>query len=303
MRRFKTVVPMHNLHLGGPSVQFGPGVYVALIPDWLRADGLLKNLSQWDLARFEACTHCFVHEYEAEALGSPDPLWKGPDPRSIQDAKIELSYLANLALWLQRPGPIGFNLIFHAPEWSSRFSIQGTERCDRYLCHPGDSDQKITSEDIEPASKLYGALTQIPRHSAPWTAISALIAALQMNREEIRHLLLWVALEALFGPEDGREITYRLSQRLALFLATNRTEARELFGKAKRAYGFRSKVAHGKWKHDDETTAMTGFTEALLRRSLLRLMRDGDVTSKFLGQQRETYLDDLPFSEQILGAP
>src|SRR5258706_6238820 len=38
---------------------------------------------------------------------------------------------------------------------------------------------------------------------------------------------------------------------------TNRTEARELFGKAKRAYGFRSKAAHGKWKHDDETTAMT----------------------------------------------
>jgi hypothetical protein len=49
--------------------------------------------------------------------------------------------------------------------------------------------------------RLYAALSKIPRHSAPWAAIRAATSALQMQVNEIRRLLLWIALEALFGAE------------------------------------------------------------------------------------------------------
>lgn len=58
----------------------------------------------------------------------------------------------------------------------------------------------------------------------------------------------------MFGAEDGREITYRLSQRIAFFLASNQAEARQLFKEVKKAYSFRSKVAHGVWKQNVFTT-------------------------------------------------
>src|SRR5712692_380425 len=97
VRRWKTVVPLHDLHLSIKSFQFAPGVTLSAVPDWLRDDELLPQHSKWDLGWFKGCTHCLIHDYEAEALGSPDPLWKGANPRSIQEAKTELSYLANLA--------------------------------------------------------------------------------------------------------------------------------------------------------------------------------------------------------------
>src|SRR5262249_40706002 len=58
-------------------------------------------------------------------------------------------------------------------------------------------------------------------------------AGLQTNTVEIRYSLLWIALEALFGPEDGGEITHRLSQRIAFFLKTENPATREMFRTAK----------------------------------------------------------------------
>ena len=48
-------------------------------------------------------------------------------------------------------------------------------------------------------------------------------------------LILWLVIESLFGPEDAREITFRLSQRLALFMGTDSEETRALFRKRRRA--------------------------------------------------------------------
>lgn len=90
-----------------------------------------------------------------------------------------------------------------------------------------------------------------------------------------------------------------MSQRLALFLGANRTDARELFAQAKRAYSFRSKVAHGRWKQDDESTSLTAFAESLVRRSLVRLLQDDVAVERFLDKKREAYLDELPFSQPL----
>lgn len=222
MRRYRTVIPFHNLKLAAAQTfQLAPGVSLCAIPESLRADSLLKGQAEYDLQQLEACTHCLIFDYEADALYSPDPLWKGDEPRSIEKANVERAYLANLSLWLQHPSPTGFTLIFHMPEWDT-FIIQGSERCDRFLCHPDQERERIKPEDLEPAKLLFAALAKIPRETSIWTALRALASALQMNSEEIRYLLLWVAIEALFG--TNFELKYRISQRLAFLL--RRTERR-----------------------------------------------------------------------------
>lgn len=52
-------------------------------------------------------------------------------------------------------------------------------------------------------------------------------------------------MESLFGPEDGGEIAYRLSQRIAFFLESDRGSAQKTYALAKDCYKVRSKLVHG----------------------------------------------------------
>src|SRR5262245_4824539 len=197
--RRRSVVPLHNLEINFKDpFQFAPNATIEIIPDELRADSHLKRQAQYDLERLEATKNCLMFHYEADALYSKDPNSKSEEPRTIEQAKVEAAYLANVAFWLQHPSPLNFSLIFHMLEFD-KFIIQGSERRNRFLSHPNDKDERVKSEDLEPAKELFAALMKIPRETSVWTAIRSLIAALQMNIEEIRYLLLWTALEALFG--------------------------------------------------------------------------------------------------------
>ena len=180
------------------------------------------------------------------------------------------------------------------PEFD-KFIVQASKGGTHFLCHPNDKDERVTAADLGPAKEIFAALMKIPRETSAWTAIRALIAALQMNVEEIRYLLLWVALEALFGASS--EITYRISQRLAFFIGNDKEDVKAVFADAKKAYGFRSKVAHVAWKKNKDSTALTATSESLLRRALSRVLMDGSVTQNFLGKddQREAFLDEQIF--------
>jgi hypothetical protein len=154
----------------------------------------------------------------------------------------------------------------------------------------------VKPEDLDPTKGLFAALMNVPRETALWATLRALIAAMEMNVEEIRYLLLWVALEALFG--TSYEITYRISQRIALFIGKDNSDAKAVFGDdAKKAYGFRSKVAHGAWRKNKDSTALTATSEALIRRALNRILMETAVTPNFLGSndQRESFLDEQIF--------
>ncbi len=143
--------------------------------------------------------------------------------------------------------------------------------------------------------KLYTQLAGVRKGTSVWTAIRCLVPALENSTEEIRYLLLWVGLEALFGA--NAEITHRISQRIAFFVGKDRSEARGLYRSAKKAYEFRSKVAHGVWRTDESSTKLTGETETLLRKALVKLLLDGEIAKPFLGKSdsREKYLDWLVF--------
>jgi hypothetical protein len=231
MPTFNTVVPIHNVDLPqSTSVDFGGGLRLSATPAWVRNQKLLKRASAQDQEAVEHASHAFIVSYEAAALGAPDPGWTGVGPKSIQESKYELCVLGNLALWLTKPSPVCFTLVIHAPQVEDEPVAQQIQtHGPMLLCHPRDIGARITASDLGVAQRLHRGLVAVEPTSAVFTAIRATWAGLQMNIAAIRYALFWIALEALFGPEDAREITYRLSQRLALFLAADRREAKDLF--------------------------------------------------------------------------
>jgi len=275
-----------------------PKIWIDVVPEFLREDKRLEEVSEYDRQLFDLCTHCLIIEYEADALNSPDLNWQGKETRPVEYANLELAYLANIAFWLQHPSPISFTSVFHMremPEYG-KFIIQASQRCNGFLCHPNDVNQRIRDQDLESARNLFTSLANVPRETSVWTALRSTAAAFQSDGEEIRYLLLWVAIEALFG--TSMEIKFRISQRLAFFVGKDKSEARAIYDQAKKAYDFRSRVAHGTWKSDKTSTALTATTEMLLRRALICLVSDGAIAGLFFGgnDKRDSYLDELVFS-------
>jgi hypothetical protein len=298
LRKWTTVIPIHNLD---PSltepIEFSGGLVLTGVPAWVHKDSMLKEFGRRDLDSVKAAKYAFAVEYEAEALGSPDPAWKGKEPRSIQDSQRELALLASLALWLSRPSPVCLTLIIHAPHHEGKPFTQQIERQDPVLHHPREAHVRMSAGDLRRASMLHSKLIRVRRNTAVWTALRATFSALQMYAPEIRYALFWIALEALFGPTDGREITFRLSQRMAFFLATTRAGAKETVTIAKKAYAFRSKVVHGNWTLNPQMHALMGDTETIARSCLVHLAENDELIDLFMTNRREAYLDDLAFAD------
>ena len=220
---YTTVIPIHKTALG-PSVSsdFAGGLRLTALPNWVRGQQMLEGVSRNDQQAVDEATHALVLTYPAEALGSPDPDWKGQRPKSIQESKYEVGLMANFALWLAKASPASFAIVLHARHHGDDPLIQQIRRNSELLCHPGDVDVRIEEADLPRAAELHKGLLNVTRETSVWTAFRAAWAGLQMNIESVRCLLFWVALEALFGPEDGREITFRLSQRVGFFLGKTR---------------------------------------------------------------------------------
>jgi len=282
---------------------FGQGVAFCPLPDWLKEEQILDKLSYGQRQDLLRLSFSLVAEYQADALHTFDSGWTGHTPKSKQAHAIELIHLANLALWLAQPSKIGFEILIHADQPDAHTWILRQ----LHVFHPliplaRYTRARLGKNDFELAKELYLALTRLtnsPREGVVWTVIHALRQALTEQTWVIRYLLLWVALEGLFGPEDAREVTFRLSQRAAFFLAGDRREAQELFSMVKTGYSWRSKVVHGMRlsklaKKNSEQ--MMSEAEELLGRSLKRLLNDLQIVQSFAGKNRERYLDDLVFS-------
>ena len=296
-QHYSMVIPIHNAALSpAVSFEFSGGLRLNALPSWVAGQQMLDGLSLHDRQAVNEATHALVLTYPAEALGSPDPDWKGPRPKSIQESKYEIGLMANFALWLGRASPACFAVVLHARHHGSGPIIQQIQRCSELLCHPNDMEARIEDGELPRAAALHKGLLEVTRDTSVWTAFRAAWAGLQVNIESVRCLLFWVALEALFGPEDGREITYRLSQRVGFFLGSNREEARQLFETAKAGYGFRSKVVHGRWKQDPNATKRMAEAESLFRSAFTRILETQALVETFSGKKREAFLDGLAFN-------
>jgi hypothetical protein len=230
--------------------------------------------------------HCIDVEYETDALGSR------------QRTAADEIFSAYLALWLARPTGLSFDVIVHAAHHSTEWVTRQIVPYNRALTLPQYMGDSFTEDDLGLAKKLFVILQSVSPRGPVHMAVQATKKALVEGSWEIRFLLFWIAVECLFGPEDGREISFRLSQRVALFTETDGAQARELFVKVKKSYAWRSKIVHGLRMaklQGDESGVLLDELEQLVRRSLSAVLANTSVASTFDGEARENYLDSLAF--------
>src|SRR4051812_48904663 len=105
--------------------------------------------------------------------------------------------------------------------------LHTSEKSKPVYCHPKDARNPVTAQHITEATSFYPTLRSIQPGSAVWIALRAIWSGLTSYAADIRYLWFWIALEALFGPEDSSELSHKLAERIAFFVAESSTDARD----------------------------------------------------------------------------
>ncbi len=277
------------------------GVRLETTPDWVGQGDVAEALSFHQRERLQQCSLALIQYYEADSLGASDPEWRGAEGRSLQDRAEERVQFLILASWLARPSPMTLELIIHAsdPDSINDWRISSLTQVARTEPGPFSGTTDLSEEGIRQSMELFAAIDGLQRDGAVWTALHTLWTALQeRSRGDVRILLFWIAIEALFGPEDAREMRHRLAERMALFLAPHGEEARDMYRDVKKGYDLRSKIAHGMRLNDlDPETGerRLGEVQGWLRRSLCRILPSNEAVETFSGRGRERFLDEMAF--------
>ncbi|MBA7658101.1 hypothetical protein ES703_66049 [subsurface metagenome] len=280
-------------------IDLGNNVLLSELPDWVKNENIVVELHPRQKTELlEYTKYALIAKYEAEKLEEIDEEWF-PNLKwtKLKTAKEKIA-LANLSLWISKPSSLRYELVISAQKEYNNWIWKEISHNTSFNPHKNYQHQKMDMSDIENTRKIFAGIKTVKMQGATWVAIYSLITALMERTWEVRYLLFWIALEALFGSDDPREITYRLSQRTSLFLGRNKEEAKGLYPRVKEGYGWRSKVVHGMHLgklHKEESERILFDTEELVRSSLFRILMDSELISIFSSKERESYLDDLIF--------
>ena len=291
-----TIIPLVDLYIGLKTpVCFSGGFLLTPIPDLLRQDDWTERLSAPDRKGLQGLLYAFVVEYEGPPADTLASRAESPEAGAIQKAKHEIAQLANLAMWLARPSPVCFDLIFNAPRREGGWSVPFVEKTSRILCHPRDRGGLVSDSDLEEARNLHSALCGLPAESSIRTAVHACWSALQIEMAEVRYLLLWIALEALFAPEDSPTRGPDLfARRIVQFNSADCRPADDHYARARRAYLLKSRIAYGQRTEPADLAECGHETESLLRGALRKILSSDDLTDLFSGTSgREDFLKGL----------
>jgi len=293
------VAPYMWDHPGGLPIDMGSGVKLVSLPPWAVSDEAISVLSSrlQDKIR-QSSNVALTVEYDANSLGETDPTWGGPEPRSVQAAALEAIVNANLALWLVRPSAFGFEVAMHFDRPGDPTSCRSAFSIEPLKPGPTDLEEMLSIDDVLAACQVHSALQTLKPFSTVWMASRLLWKALTEATWEMRLLFIWVGLEALYGPDSGQETTHQLAERIALFLARDRVEARQFFRTAKSSYRMRSKVAHGNRIASltrGEFGPILRNAETLLRRTLDKIVLDQEHLRIFCSSRRDEFLSELIF--------
>lgn len=282
-------------------LDLGFGVTFTIVPDWLSELEGLDNLALNHRRLLEDAMYILQSEYEANSMGDPDPEWKGSKARSKQNSALERIQIANLALWLTKPSRIGFEMVLHVHEKGGYKVWQGYRPVPPLMPNEKDVSNYLEILEFEEACRVNTLLQQLDRTSAVWIAARTLWTALTIDYWEVRFILFWIALEALFGTTV--EIAYRISHRIAFFLSSTRGEAEKLHKQAKISYRWRSQTVHGmklgrSEQKKEESKEVLYNAETFARKSLLKILNDSKLIGLFSSNKsREEYLNGLVFSD------
>jgi Apea-like HEPN len=282
------------------SIDLGAGVTLIANPPWARSGEALDGLDPRSRTIVEEdCEFALRIDYDPDDVTRPDEKGKGVVRRSIPVAIPDRAHLASLSVWMSKPAPFSAELLLHFDRPGDSGSIRRIQRLSPIVIHERDEDETASIDNLAIAKSLNEAFMRIDRQATLWLAGRVLLKALQEVTWEVRYLLCWIALEALFGPDEPRETTFRISQRIAFFLTDSRSAAHDLFKRVKDGYGWRSRIAHGRRISkltEERTVELSHEVELLVRDSLVRALLDPSLTARFDGSGREAFLDDLVFA-------
>jgi hypothetical protein len=284
--------------------EFDNALRLDRLPDWLCEESFLEELSSWRRADIDgSAEYALIVEYNARSLSEADPEWADIAPMDVKAGAVQRMRIASLALWVAKPSGVGFHWVAHA-RWSDGEWVR--EDSDAYfpqavpVCY---ANAIATHGHIEESVEIYTKLRSLHRSGPAWRCASTLWSALGIAENEARYLLLWAALEALFGPSGGAELQHRVSERIAWFLKGSRPDAHATYLATKAAYDFRSKTVHGtpfgslmKKVSSDEAWQHEEHSLGVLRDSLRRVLLDAELTELFSGGDKDAYLDGLAFA-------
>ncbi len=304
MHSYVAVTPLELYPIEGLRAtlpfELGRGVSVSANRRELYDDKLLKQaLGDRLTDESKRAAIALNYAFEAEGLDAPDKTWKrGGEPKVADRAWRHLSW-AYAALWLAQPTQAYYRIVIIRDLGSNLSHNQCSQRASRAWALSHRKRARVDATHLQLATCLLDAIFRAEETYNPISAARyTLELALEQVSWEARYLLLWVALEALFGPEGATEVTFRICQRLSLFSANSPEQRRELFSRLKRSYGYRSKVAHGlkpiKLKDNSYDQELV-YIEELIRTALVRILCNQKLTKVFLGRTRESYLDGLVF--------
>ena len=111
------------------------------------------------------------------------------------------------------------------------------------------------------------------------------------------------ALEALFASSQA-ELSHQLSERVAVYLASDAVNRKETFSKMKKAYAIRSKITHGdvvRASHVEAVAEASQFCDQILRTVVMRILESPEHAKVFESPSEELdsyflglLLDDAP---------
>lgn len=280
--------------------EFGPGVRLMEIPDWIHTPAVHDPLRAQVMESLDHEKLCISVDYVADALGTPDPSWKGQYPQDMQTSATDHIFSVALALWLTKRVSVGCDLVVDCNNTSGEWVTRRKGEHDAMLTMQHFDLEEFTVGDFEQAKVLYLAMVLVNPEGVVGIAVTCMMRALTEQTFPLRHILLWIAMEGLFGPDDAGEITYRLSIRVALFLESRTEAARAMFRQIKESYRWRSKFVHGlrvKQVKNGEAHRLLSELEDAAARSLLKILGSKDLCDKFDSKRREDFLDEMVFED------
>lgn len=209
--------------------QVGKGVILDAVPKWFQDERKFAepNFGKRDAFSAEACLKV---TFEADGLGVLVPSVPGGIERPNHEASLELIRIANLALWLARPSSLHLEIAITAePRPSPSGSPVDSTIVDSICPLEQYAEATLQVKHLATADELATAIQNLSYPSAVWTAIRFLWLALTQQTWEIRFVCLWIAIEALFGPNNGKNIGRSLRTRIACFLNENQEDAKIAF--------------------------------------------------------------------------
>lgn len=257
-------------------------VSVQQMPTWLSQHS--------DIGPSLHATQCVVMEFEIDKsiLDNDSNLgWVEPYNRKM----LQLS----VACWLAGPFPFIVGPIVYKRGDKTDWTLTCI-RPESFF--PGESyNCEISSAQLAEIGKNISIFYSLQNSGTMWSAIRTLQLALSQTELDMRFLSHSLLLECLFGAANSGEINYRLSNRIAFFLESDRSLAKKLAKEVRGLYKVRSTIAHGKIPNSIEAQKDCDKIEKLVRR-ILNLIFEKNVAGKFnlKREKRDEFLDDLMFN-------